>query len=267
MDHSVNYHSATEKEDGVYLTTPNWHPNPRNYTGIIVLSQLKGKKVKIIVAAFGLLLMLGALMALCTVGIFFHNKTVSFAKLREQYDNATATIIMQKIQAKEKERAYEMLKVKYQELDFACSTKRTESTGQCEEGWKSLGLKCYFFSTEKLNWTQSRDYCVEQKGGHLVIITNQIEQNFVALQIGETYWIGLNDLETEGEWMWVNSQSLNETGVSFWFSAPEGPNEPDNWKVEDPSGENCASLGHEHGYTHKWFDATCRKRKLFICEK
>ncbi|KAF5890350.1 C-type lectin domain family 6 member A-like, partial [Clarias magur] len=142
-----------------------------------------------------------------------HNKSISFGKLREQYDNATATIMMHENQAKEKERAYELLKVKYQELDFACSTKITESSGQCEEGWKSLGLKCYYFSTEKLNWTQSRDYCVK-KGGHMVIITSQTEQNFIALQIGETYWIGLNDLETEGQWMWVNSQSLNETGVS-----------------------------------------------------
>ncbi|XP_053540184.1 C-type lectin domain family 4 member F-like [Ictalurus punctatus] len=84
---------------------------------------------------------------------------------------------------------------------------------RCEVGWKSLGLKYYFFSAFKLNWTQSRDYCVE-KGGHLVIITSQTEQvNFGSSQIGETHWIGLNDLETEGKLMWVNNQPLKETGV------------------------------------------------------
>ncbi|KAK3508580.1 hypothetical protein QTP70_034019, partial [Hemibagrus guttatus] len=136
----------------------------------------------------------------------------------------------------------------------------------CEEGWKSLGLKCYYFSTDKLNWTQGRDLCVE-KGGHLVIITNQPEQEFVASQIGETHWIGLNDLETEGQWMWVNNQPLNERGVTFWYRSPQGISEPDNWKEEDPAGENCVALGHEEGFTNKWFDASCRKLKQFICEK
>ncbi|KAK3506440.1 hypothetical protein QTP70_017066 [Hemibagrus guttatus] len=117
-----------------------------------------------------------------------------------------------------------------------------------------------------MNWTQSRDFCVE-KGGHLVIITNQPEQDFVFSQIRETHWIGLNDLETEGQWMWVNNQPLKETGITFWYSAPEGPNEPDNWKEEDPSGENCAALGDARGNMHKWFDASCRMIKKCICEK
>ncbi|KAK3508274.1 hypothetical protein QTP70_018385, partial [Hemibagrus guttatus] len=140
------------------------------------------------------------------------------------------------------------------------------SKGQCEKGWKSLGLKCYYFSSFKLTWTQSRDYCVA-KGGHLVIITSQTEQDFVVSKIGETHWIGLNDLETEGQWMWVNNQALKETGITFWYSAPEGPNEPDNWKEEDPSGENCAALGDGNGNMHKWFDASCRSIKKCICEK
>ncbi|KAI5629949.1 immune-related, lectin-like receptor 1, partial [Silurus asotus] len=151
-----------------------------------------------------------------------------------------------------------------------------EDSGHCEKGWKPFGLKCYSFSTTKLTWTQSRDECVV-KGGHLVIITSRAEQvsvvtysaavYFISLVwVMETHWIGLHDLETEGEWMWVNNQSLNETGIMFWFSAPEGPNEPDNWKIVDSSGENCGALGNESGATSKWFDASCLKLKKFICE-
>ncbi|KAK3517123.1 hypothetical protein QTP86_019186 [Hemibagrus guttatus] len=156
-----------------------------------------------------------------------------------------------------------MLKAKYHQVHerlSACNAKQT--CALCEEGWKSLGLKCYYFSTDKLNWTQGRDLCVE-KGGHLVIITNQPEQEFVASQIGETHWIGLNDLETEGQWMWVNNEPLNERDVT----RPGKPDEPDNWKEEDPAGENCAALGHENGGTDKWFDNSCRNLKQFICEK
>ncbi|XP_053087220.1 C-type lectin domain family 6 member A-like [Pangasianodon hypophthalmus] len=167
----------------------------------------------------------------------------------------------------ETERLYEVLKVKYKQAhDRLSACNANQNSGHCEEGWKSLGLKSYYFSTFKLTWTQSRDYCVE-KGGHLVIITSQTEQDFVSSQIGETHWIGLNDLETEGKWMWVNNRPLNEMGITFWFSSPEGPHEPDNWKNEDPSGENCAALGDANGNTHKWFDASCRKIKRCICEK
>ncbi|KAI5621703.1 immune-related, lectin-like receptor 1, partial [Silurus asotus] len=141
---------------------------------------------------------------------------------------------------------------------------------QCENGWKSFGWKCYYFSTTKLTWTQSRDECVG-KGGHLVIITSRAEQDFLSSQVRETQWIGLNDLETEGEWMWVNNLSLKDTEsffyLRYWFSAPEGPNEPDNWKIQDPSGENCGSLGGETGATNNWFDASCLTLKKFICEK
>uniref|UniRef100_A0AAR2KPC1 C-type lectin domain-containing protein n=1 Tax=Pygocentrus nattereri TaxID=42514 RepID=A0AAR2KPC1_PYGNA len=132
----------------------------------------------------------------------------------------------------------------------------------CGEGWRLFGVKCYNFSTDKLNWTMSRDYCAE-KGGHLVIITSQAEQDFVSSGVHDNYWIGLNDLETEGKWMWVNNQTLTETGVTFWYERHGQPNEPDNWTEEDPSGENCAKLD----YSDKWFDASCRERKKFICEK
>ncbi|XP_053494296.1 asialoglycoprotein receptor 2 isoform X2 [Ictalurus furcatus] len=225
MESSENYHSPLETEDDVYLTTQNCCPKSRKYTDIFIQ-----KKVKFCISALGLLLLLGALMALCAVGILYHNKVVSFEILHEQYENATVTLMMQENKAKEKEGMYEaleakflelnlscskkegmyeVLEVKYQELDFACNINQSR---RCEEGWKSLGLKCYYFSTEKLNWIRSRDYCVG-KGSHLVIITSQTEQNFVSSQIGETHWIGLNDLETEGKWMWVNNQPLKETGV------------------------------------------------------
>uniref|UniRef100_A0A8B9GTI7 C-type lectin domain-containing protein n=1 Tax=Astyanax mexicanus TaxID=7994 RepID=A0A8B9GTI7_ASTMX len=115
-----------------------------------------------------------------------------------------------------------------------------------------FGVKCYFFSTDFLNWTNSRDRCVE-KGGHLAIITSQAEQ-----VSGGPHWFGLNDLETEGKWMWVNNQ--------FWNKGKDGASQPNNRKDEDPSGENCASLGNENGDFTKWFDASCSKTRQYLCE-
>ncbi|KAL7829974.1 hypothetical protein SRHO_G00311010 [Serrasalmus rhombeus] len=112
----------------------------------------------------------------------------------------------------------------------------------------------------------SRDYCAE-KGSHLVIITSRDEQDFLSSHANETHWIGLNDLKTEGKWMWVNNQTLTETGVTFWYKRIDGQHEPDNWRQEDESGENCAALGNESGGTYVWFDASCLKKKKYICEK
>ncbi|XP_047672569.1 CD209 antigen-like protein E isoform X2 [Tachysurus fulvidraco] len=288
MDGSENYHSPKDTEDNVYVNEDD--PELKN-SDISDRTELKDKKKpgKIFRSAFGLLI-LGVLLTLCVVGILYHNKVVSYEILSEQYSNVTETLMTQEHKVKDIEKLYEALKVEHQQFqenltacseteklyealkvehqqvqeDLAARSEGKQPCTLCEEGWKSLGLKCYYFSNHKLNWTQSRDYCVE-KGGHLVIITSQTEQGFLVSQIGETHWIGLNDLETEGQWMWVNNKPLKETGVTFWYSAPI--KQPDNWKVEDPSGENCAALGNVGGNTHKWFDDSCSKFKKYICEK
>ncbi|XP_047672561.1 C-type lectin domain family 1 member B-like isoform X3 [Tachysurus fulvidraco] len=275
MDNSENYNSPTDTEDDVYVNTEDCHAELKNSGSQAVdddnvNTQQQHPKTKqrtassrynIIISALGLLL-LGALSSLCAVGILYHNKVVSTEILSEGHENTTAELMVLKHKATDTERLYKELKAKHHEFVSACSETEKligmlkakyqqsherlsacnakQNCTVCEEGWKSLGLKCYYFSNHKLNWTQSRDYCVE-KGGHLVIITSQTEQDFLFSQIGVTHWIGLNDLETEGQWMWVNNQPLKETGVTFWYSAPK---QPDNWKVEDPSGENCAALGN-----------------------
>uniref|UniRef100_A0A8C2KQX2 C-type lectin domain-containing protein n=1 Tax=Cyprinus carpio TaxID=7962 RepID=A0A8C2KQX2_CYPCA len=132
------------------------------------------------------------------------------------------------------------------------------------DGWIACRGKLYLFNSGKLNWSSSRAFCVS-KGADLVTITSLTEQDFLVSKIKQTHWIGLSDLETEGHWVWVNNQTLNETGVQFWFS--EGPTEPDNWKKQDPSGEDCASLGDSNGNFQSWFDASCKQKKKFICEK
>ncbi|XP_016348043.1 CD209 antigen-like protein C [Sinocyclocheilus anshuiensis] len=147
-----------------------------------------------------------------------------------------------------------------------CTGFVSTSCQPCEEGWTAHRGKCYFFSSKKQTWFESRDLCVASKA-RLVSISNKEIQDFLVSKIKETHWIGLNDLETEGHWVWMNSQTLSETGVQFWHMRVSWPNEPDNWKEDDPSGENCASLGNFDGFLNEWFDNSCRMQKKFICEK
>uniref|UniRef100_A0A673LI55 C-type lectin domain-containing protein n=1 Tax=Sinocyclocheilus rhinocerous TaxID=307959 RepID=A0A673LI55_9TELE len=126
--------------------------------------------------------------------------------------------------------------------------------------------KCYFFSSKKQTWFESRDLCVASKA-RLVSINNKEIQDFLVSKIKETHWIGLNDLETEGHWVWMNSQTLSETGVQFWHMRVSWPSEPDNWKEDDPSGENCASLGYWEGFLNEWFDNSCKMQKTVAALK
>uniref|UniRef100_A0A8C2KMN1 C-type lectin domain-containing protein n=1 Tax=Cyprinus carpio TaxID=7962 RepID=A0A8C2KMN1_CYPCA len=134
----------------------------------------------------------------------------------------------------------------------------------CAVHWIHSGGKCYYFSKFKMNWTQSRDHCV-CLGGHLVIINSKAEQDFVASKVEETHWIGLNDLDIEGHWVWVNNQPVSNS-VEFWMKRENDISEPDNWTKLHPDGEDCASLGDPYGGTDFWMDAYCFEEKSFVCE-
>ncbi|XP_020361216.2 asialoglycoprotein receptor 1 isoform X2 [Oncorhynchus kisutch] len=138
----------------------------------------------------------------------------------------------------------------------------------CAEGWEYYGGKCYYFSPDKLTWAQSRDECVT-RGGHLVIIGSQEEQKFLDQKIGtkistdpeDKFWIGLTDSINENEWLWVDNSSLS---TSFWL----GDQEPDDWKEENPDGEDCARMGVQGGTKDgkSWLDVNCNKTQRRICE-
>nr|XP_055075393.1 CD209 antigen-like protein E [Misgurnus anguillicaudatus] len=143
----------------------------------------------------------------------------------------------------------------------SCTEFSASSCKLCEEDWTAYSGKCYFFSSETQTWFEARDLCAASKA-HLVTINSKAVQDFLVSKIKETSWIGLNDQETEGRWVWLNDQTLEETGVQFWFNK-----QPDNWMVDNPSGENCACMGYERAHLNSWLDASCEYKKKFICEK
>ncbi|XP_035765198.1 hepatic lectin-like [Neolamprologus brichardi] len=139
----------------------------------------------------------------------------------------------------------------------------------CDEGWDEHGGKCYYFSTNKSSWTESRDEC-RAKGGDLVKIDNWCEQIFLKTRLNgkmdnfdDMFWIGLTDAVEEGRWLWLDGSPLN-TSLSFWAD-----HEPDNWTHENPDGEHCVRLGEEEGEEplKTWYDKFCKAPNKSICEK
>ncbi|XP_051793886.1 CD209 antigen-like protein A [Acanthochromis polyacanthus] len=70
-----------------------------------------------------------------------------------------------------------------------------------------FSCSCYLLSQESGSWNKSREDC-RSKGADLVVINSAEEQTFLSEVASTNTWIGLNDIQTEGTWMWVDGTPL-----------------------------------------------------------
>uniref|UniRef100_A0A3B3VVF5 C-type lectin domain-containing protein n=1 Tax=Poecilia latipinna TaxID=48699 RepID=A0A3B3VVF5_9TELE len=135
---------------------------------------------------------------------------------------------------------------------------------KCEAGWEPHGGNCYYFSTSKSSWTDSRRSCTDL-GSDLVKIDSREEQirlRFLMEDDEDKFWIGLTDSGEEDEWLWVDGSPLDES-LSFW-----GYGQPDDLGVYDLPGADCVRMGQKDRYDLKcWYDRGCDYPQKSICEK
>ncbi|XP_019205916.1 CD209 antigen-like protein D [Oreochromis niloticus] len=111
----------------------------------------------------------------------------------------------------------EQLQNKYNKLSNNYSFFQAQLVEKCPEGWMGFGSSCYFKSTERKHWHDSRTDC-QDKGADLVIINSKEEQKFVSeLSMRGESWIGLHAIQLtisgswKWKWEWVNGALLTET--------------------------------------------------------
>ncbi|KAJ4933212.1 hypothetical protein JOQ06_030047 [Pogonophryne albipinna] len=126
------------------------------------------------------------------------------------------------------------------------------------KGWRMFDCSCYLLSTEKASWQQSRQNC-RARGADLVIVDSYEEQEFITSMINEQTWIGLNDINQEGTWKWVDGTPLT---LKYWASTPDNGSGDPVWGEED-----CASLVDGRETRTNWNDLRCATRLQWICEK
>ncbi|MEJ1281868.1 Fc receptor IgE low affinity II alpha polypeptide [Cricetulus griseus] len=125
----------------------------------------------------------------------------------------------------------------------ACST--------CPKNWLHFQQKCYYFGKGPKQWIQARFACSDLEG-RLVSIHSQEEQDFLMKHISKDSWIGLRDLNVEGQFIWMDGSPV---GYSNW-----SPGEPNNAE----QGEDCV-LMRESG---QWNDYSCRSfLYAWVCEQ
>uniref|UniRef100_A0A672FV21 CD209 antigen-like protein 2 n=1 Tax=Salarias fasciatus TaxID=181472 RepID=A0A672FV21_SALFA len=108
------------------------------------------------------------------------------------------------------------------------------SCGKCPSGFLHFNTSCYFFSSSD-----------DRADGRM------------SWQSG--FWVGLTDIETEDQWVWINN--VTEVEPRYW---DEG--EPNN---HGPDGEDCALVIHRPSNPWKTrYDAKCKEHELYwLCEK
>eukprot|EP00092_Neocalanus_flemingeri_P049722 GFUD01057247.1.p1 GENE.GFUD01057247.1~~GFUD01057247.1.p1 ORF type:complete len:219 (+),score=43.29 GFUD01057247.1:62-718(+) len=120
--------------------------------------------------------------------------------------------------------------------------------------WRTLTTGSYVFLGEPLTWHEARDKCKEL-GGYLVEINSKGENDLLRSTVIDMgwqdlkldFWLGLNDIEEAGTWVWDHSQK----GVNEGYS-----------KMGHNGSSHCAQ-GKSSYSVGRWEKAPCdRKTKL-----
>ena len=109
----------------------------------------------------------------------------------------------------------------------------------------------YEYYNETMDWWQAYRFC-EKKGGHLVTVTSEEENNFVvelAKSRSDNLWVGARTSDGE-KWFWL-------TGEEFNYN---------NWDDGEPNNLNGTQDALQIYVSGKWDDVASSDKKVFVCE-
>ncbi|UCC59881.1 MAG: ABC transporter permease, partial [Dehalococcoidia bacterium] len=107
----------------------------------------------------------------------------------------------------------------------------------------------YYRLTMTMNWMQAEAQAVDW-GGHLVTVNDREEELWLRSQFGvqELFWLGFNDLASEGNWEWVSGEP---TAYTSWASGqPDDYNENEDAAVMNWQGVEQAGALERVGYVY-----------------
>uniref|UniRef100_W5MKD5 C-type lectin domain-containing protein n=1 Tax=Lepisosteus oculatus TaxID=7918 RepID=W5MKD5_LEPOC len=178
----------------------------------------------------------------------YSNLTAPKDKLQEDIRNLTGANERLLKDFRNLTAAHDKLQVDYRNLSAV------KECRPCPWGWELFSHKCYYFSTDKLNWNDSRTACRKQ-GADLVAIDSRGEQEFVTKHMKRReYWMGLSDAAGKGTWIWVDGTQPIEW---YWIQ-----NQPGNFQ----NNTACLASADKAIGLKNWNDQDCSKKKSRICE-
>ena len=129
----------------------------------------------------------------------------------------------------------------------------------CEEveGWESFDSHCYMFASNTLSWDEALAAC-KSENSYMVELNYASEIQFVAGHKsfhGETFWVGANDKDIEGIFLW--QKSSKNVNADFWRHG-----EPN-----DAGNEDCVQMYSGAPAFGKTNDVPCKTKAKFVCER
>ncbi|XP_019735282.1 CD209 antigen-like protein E [Hippocampus comes] len=124
----------------------------------------------------------------------------------------------------------------------------------CPQGWLQFNFSCYYISSMRKGWDDSRQDCL-QRDADLVIINGREEQAFLT-GFTKAAWIGMSDKDKEGIWIWVNGTPVNKDRLEWAPGQPDGAF----------GGEDCGDIRTMMNFIGL-NDSNCSVRSQWICEK
>merc|ERR1712154_271566 len=107
--------------------------------------------------------------------------------------------------------------------------------GGCPSGFLQFDELCYSYHAERKNWQDARGVAIDHSATDI--------------------WLGANDLDTEGKFVWNHTATLvSDAEFTDW-----APGQPDDLKNED-----CLEF---HVTFSHWNDHFCSTQKAFICQR
>ncbi|XP_048042803.1 C-type lectin domain family 10 member A isoform X3 [Megalobrama amblycephala] len=184
----------------------------------------------------------------------FESLSSSLSVLKSSVSDLTSSVAsLSSKQQTSEERIMNALK----DLRSNTSNKTADVPVTCKSGWISYKSSCFLFSSNKLNWTQARDYCKTQDALLLKIQDDDGEWAFLNHRtIPTSYWVGLTD-QTTGQWRWADDTPYT-MNTERW-----DPGQPDDWTNHGlgEEGEDCGQIS----YTGKLNDCHCSMKLKYIC--
>jgi hypothetical protein len=143
-------------------------------------------------------------------------------------------------------------------LDDNCN-REIDEAAECPCERRELQGRSYLFCAMQATWHQAREQC-STLGYHLVTINDAEENEWLAVTARgvseDHFWMGMNDLEQEGQWVWLDGSPVGYTNWNLETNEPNNSHE---------GGEQCGRL-NRFWPLHTWDDAQCQNMYAAVCE-
>ncbi|KAL4221469.1 C-type lectin domain 6 member A [Mactra antiquata] len=133
----------------------------------------------------------------------------------------------------------------------------SHDVGVCHNGWTRYNDSCYFINLDQaMSFMDAENFC-QQYNARLIHVETSAENQFIVDMLHRdqagSCWVGLNDMDKEGKWLWYGTQTAPQ--FTYWW-----PHEP-----HGGDGEDCAVYYARHT-NYNWDDYSCSHHFHPLCE-